>query len=75
MDIEALRMEIIRLVKNNEIPMGQVLDIGCELGANAIFLAKNRFSATCMDIARLPSIREMLRLINRKLKLTFGFER
>jgi 2-polyprenyl-3-methyl-5-hydroxy-6-metoxy-1,4-benzoquinol methylase len=69
--MEASRLEIIKLVKNNMTTMGQVLDIGCGLGDNAIVLAKNRFSVTCMDIVRLPSIRVRSRVVNRKLKSTF----
>ena len=52
-DIGAPQPEIVRLVENNEIKKGRVLDIGCGLGDNSIFLAKRGFSVTCMDIVRL----------------------
>jgi ubiquinone/menaquinone biosynthesis C-methylase UbiE len=52
-DIGAPQPEIVKLVENNEIKRGRVLDIGCGLADNSIFLAKRGFSVTCMDIARL----------------------
>ena len=52
-DIGAPQPEIVKLVENNEIPKGRILDIGCGTGDNSIFLFKNGFSVTCMDIAHL----------------------
>ena len=52
-DIGAPQPEIVKLVENNEIRKGRVLDIGCGLADNSIFLAKRGFSVTCMDIVRL----------------------
>jgi ubiquinone/menaquinone biosynthesis C-methylase UbiE len=52
-DIGGQQPEIVKLVENNEIKKGRVLDIGCGLGDNSIFLAKSGFSVTCMDISNL----------------------
>jgi ubiquinone/menaquinone biosynthesis C-methylase UbiE len=52
-DIGAPQPEIVKLVENNKIEKGRVLDIGCGLADNSIFLAKRGFSVTCMDIVRL----------------------
>ena len=52
-DIHAPQPEIVKLAENNEIKGARVLDIGCGLGDNAIFLAKKGFLVTGIDIAQL----------------------
>jgi len=52
-DIHAPQPEIVRLAENNEIKGARVLDVGCGLGDNAIFLAKKGFLVTGVDISRL----------------------
>lgn len=70
-DIEAPQPEIVKLVKNNKIPKGLVLDIGCGLGDNSIFLAKNGFSVTCMDIAHLAIDKGKVKANKQKIKVDF----
>jgi len=43
--------ELVRLVKQNRIPRGTALDIGCGTGANAVFLAEAGFEVTAVDIS------------------------
>ncbi len=70
-DIGAPQPEIVKLVENNEVPKGQVLDIGCGLGDNSIFLAKNGFSVTCMDIAHLAIDKGKIKAAKQKVKVDF----
>jgi cyclopropane fatty-acyl-phospholipid synthase-like methyltransferase len=70
-DIEVPQPEIVKLVKNNEVPKGRVLDIGCGLGDNSIFLAKNGFSVTCMDIAHLAIDKGKVKADKQKVKVDF----
>ena len=43
--------ELVQLVKQNRIPRGTALDIGCGTGANAVFLAEEGFEVTAVDIS------------------------
>jgi len=70
-DIGAPQPEIVKLVEKNEIPKGRVLDIGCGLGDNSIFLAKNGFSVTCMDIAHLAIDKGKIKAVKQKVKVNF----
>jgi cyclopropane fatty-acyl-phospholipid synthase-like methyltransferase len=70
-DIGAPQPEIIRLVEKNEIKKGRVLDIGCGLGDNSIFLAKRGFCVTCMDIARLAIERGEAKARKQGVKVDF----
>jgi ubiquinone/menaquinone biosynthesis C-methylase UbiE len=70
-DIGAPQPEIVKLVGNNEIPKGRVLDLGCGLGDNSIFLAKKGFSVTCMDIAHLAIDKGKIKAVQQKVQVDF----
>jgi ubiquinone/menaquinone biosynthesis C-methylase UbiE len=70
-DIGAPQPEIVKLVENNEIPKARVLDIGCGLGDNSIFLSKNGFSATCLDIAHLAIDKGKAKAAKQRVKVDF----
>lgn len=70
-DIGAPQPELVRLVENNEVKKTRVLDIGCGLGDNAIFLARKGFSVTCMDIARLAIKKGKVKAAKQKVIVDF----
>jgi len=70
-DIGAPQPEIVKLVENNEIPKGRVLDIGCGLADNSILLAKKGFSPTCMDIARPAINKGRRKAVEQKAEVDF----
>jgi len=70
-DIGAPQPEIVKLVENNEIPKGRVLDIGCGLADNSILLAKKGFSPTCTDIARLAINKGRRKAVEQKAEVNF----
>ena len=70
-DIGAPQPEIVKLVENNEITTGKVLDIGCGLGYNSIFLAKKGFSATCFDLVSLAIKKGKLKAKEEKAQVDF----
>ena len=43
--------ELVRILKQKKITKCKVLDIGCGAGTNSIFLAKNGFDVTGIDIS------------------------
>lgn len=42
---------LAKLIKKKKIKPGQALDLGCGTGNESIFLAKNRFNVTGIDIS------------------------
>jgi len=71
-DIGGPQPEIVKLVKDGEIKKGsKILDIGCGLGDNAIFLAENGYSVTCMDIAHRAIEKGKAKANKRKVHVNF----
>jgi SAM-dependent methyltransferase len=70
-DTGAPQPEIVKLVEDGEIPKGRVLDIGCGLGYNSIFLAKKGFSVTCLDIAHVAVKKGRVNAAKQKVKVDF----
>ena len=71
-DIGGPQPEIVKLVKNGEIKEGsRVLDIGCGLGDNAIFLAENGNHVTCLDIAHRVIEKGKAKADKRKVRVNF----
>ncbi len=70
-DIGRPQPEIKKLFENGEIPRGQVLDIGCGLADNSIFLAKNGYSVTCMDITSLAIEKGRARSAKQNVQINF----
>lgn len=70
-DIGAPQPEIVKLVESREIVKGKILDIGCGLADNSIFLARNGFSVTCMDIAHLAIEKGKAKAKEQKVEIRF----
>lgn len=70
-DIDAPQPEIIRIVENDEVKKTHVLDIGCGLGDNAIFLANKGFYVTCLDIAHLAIRKGRAKAAKQKVRVDF----
>lgn len=43
------RVELVELVESGRIPPCRAIDLGCETGSNAIFLAQHGFEVTGVD--------------------------
>src|SRR4030067_1598471 len=71
-DIGAPQSEIVKLVENREIAKGKILDIGCGLADNSIFLAMNGFSVTCFDIAHLAIRKGKTKAKEQKVEIHFA---
>ena len=52
---------LVRVVREKLIPRGTVLEIGCGSGADAIFLARNGFEVTAVDVSAIAIERARLR--------------
>jgi len=70
-DTGAAQPEIVKLVENGEIPKGKVLDIGCGLGYNSIFLAKKGFCPTCFDLVSLAIKKGKLKAKEENVEVDF----
>ncbi len=70
-DIGEPQPEIVKLVVNREIPKGQVLDIGCGLADNSIFLAKNGYQVTCLDITSQAIDKGKAKAAKQKIQINF----
>lgn len=70
-DIGDPQPEIVKLVENREIPKGQVLDIGCGLADNSIFLAKNGYQVTCLDITRQAIEKGKAKATKQEIQINF----
>src|SRR5512147_2591515 len=46
------RQELVALVESGRIQPGRALDLGCGVGANAIYLAQHGFEVTGVDFAK-----------------------
>jgi ubiquinone/menaquinone biosynthesis C-methylase UbiE len=73
-DIVAPQPEIVGLADRNEILGKKVLDIGCGLGYNAIFLSRRGYLVTCLDIAStaIEKARENARNEKAEVKFIVG---
>lgn len=50
-DIGGPRTELVRLVDSGRLPPCRAIDLGCGIGENVIYLARQGFDATGVDIA------------------------
>lgn len=44
--------EIVELIASNTVPLGCALDLGCGTGTNALYLARQGFAVTAIDVSR-----------------------
>ena len=44
--------EIVSMIESGKVPIGRALDLGCGTGTNAIYLARQGFEVTGIDISR-----------------------
>ena len=44
--------EIVAIIESGKIPIGRALDLGCGTGTNAIYLARQGFEVTGIDVSR-----------------------
>jgi len=70
-DICAPQPEIVQLEKEGSIPKGKILDIGCGLCENSMFLAKKGYSVTCIDIAQLAIEKSRAKAAEVGVRITF----
>lgn len=70
-DIGEPQPELVGLAARNEIPGERVLDIGCGLGHNSIFLSKRGYSVTCLDIASTAIEKAKENARNEKARINF----
>ncbi len=70
-DIDEPQPEIVRLIEDKEILGENVLDIGCGLGVNDIFISKKGFSVTGLDFAPKAIERARAKAFNEKVKIDF----
>lgn len=70
-DIGAPQPVLFDLVNRGEIG-GEVLDVGCGTGENAIFLAERGYSVTGVDISPTAIERARRKAVDRSVRLTFN---
>jgi len=44
--------EIVAMIESGQVPIGRALDLGCGTGTNAIYLARQGFEVTGIDVSR-----------------------
>ncbi len=52
-DTQQPSSELRRVLREQEIPRGRALELGCGTGTNAVFLARQGFDVTALDISPL----------------------
>ena len=70
-DIGRPQPAFVELVHAGEIQAGEVLDVGCGTGENALFLAQNGFLVTGVDLVRQAIQEAKAKAVERGVKVDF----
>ena len=70
-DVGVPQPAFVELVKAGELNSGSILDVGCGTGENALYLARNGFSVTGVDLTSHAIIAAKAKSVERKLKVDF----